>query len=85
MDQDARLDDPELINKKHLHIKSQTPLSILNALTAKWKCGGHNITQECKESQQSGKAEFTYVIGVKPNLIGVATDSSKQKARAYAA
>ena len=85
MDQDARLDDPELSTKKHLHIKGQTPLSILNALSAKWKTNGHRIAQSCEESARNGKAEFTYTVGIQPTILGIATDTSKQKARAFAA
>ena len=53
MGRDARLDDPELLTtKKHLMLKGQNPLSLINALIAKWKLGGKYIDlNNCTESK----------------------------------
>jgi hypothetical protein len=56
MGTDARIDDPELLTtKKHLMLKGQNPLSLINALSSKWKRGGRLIDlNTCHEFKSAG-------------------------------
>lgn len=88
MGRDCRLDDPELFTtKKHLMLKGQNPLSLINALSAKWKTGGRLIDlNNCTEAKKGGQSIFNVKIGVpRTQLIGEATETSKQKAKMVAA
>ena len=55
MGTDARIDDPELTTtKKHLMLKGQSPVAMVNALMSKWKAGGHLIDlNNCNEIKES--------------------------------
>ena len=87
MGTDARIDDPELLTtKKHLMLKGQTPLSLINALMSKWKRGGKLIDlSKCSEFKTAGQSMFKFEIGIPGVLTGEATDTTKQKAKTQAA
>ena len=87
MGTDARIDDPELLtSKKDLMLKGQNPLSLINALAAKWKTYGKlidlNNVAESKDAE--GKSMFRYRIGIPKVCVGEATDTSKQRAKIVA-
>ncbi len=81
---DAKIDDPDLVNKKQLTAK-QNPLSLVNQLVSKWKQHGSGINlNECWETRdpKTSRSVWHVKVGVaETNKFGVGSDQVKTQAK----